>query len=63
MAATRDDGQRPSDNYRSKFMSVFPDLVEELTNDGSNAETSDGIEHLKKVLNYNVPGGELVAAA
>ena len=60
MAVTTSDGQRASDNYRSKFMSVFPDLVEELTNNDSNGEIRDGIEHLKKVLNYNVPGGELL---
>ena len=57
MAGTAADG-RVSDNYRSKFMTVFSDLVEELTEDDNNQEITDGIQHLKKVLNYNVPGGE-----
>jgi farnesyl diphosphate synthase len=48
-----------SEGYRSLFMDVFPQLVEELTDDGvKNPEISVGIQHLKEVLEYNVPGGK-----
>ena len=39
-----------SEGYRSLFMSVFPELVSELTDEGlENPEISVGIQHLKEV--------------
>ena len=39
-----------SEGYRALFMSVFPELVSELTEEGlKNTEISVGIQHLKEV--------------
>ena len=39
-----------SEGYRPLFMSVFPELVSELTGEGlENPEISVGIQHLKEV--------------
>lgn len=54
--------ERPSsysEGYKSLFMSVFPDLVREQTENGlKDPAISDGIRHLQEVMNYNVPGGK-----
>ncbi len=50
-----------SESYKALFQSVFPSLVQELTEGGlNNPEISDGVKHLREVLNYNVPHGMLV---
>ena len=39
-----------SESYRGLFQSVFPTLVQELTEGGiKNPEISDGIQHLREV--------------
>ena len=39
-----------AESYREKFMSVFPELVKQLTDEGlQNNEIRDGIKHLKQV--------------
>lgn len=48
-----------SESYKDMFFGVFPELVEELTADRlKNTEISDGLQHLKEVLEYNVMGGK-----
>lgn len=48
-----------AESYRERFMSVFPELVKQLTDEGlQNNEIRDGIKHLKQVLEYNVPKGK-----
>lgn len=50
-----------SESYKALFRSVFPSLVQELTEDGlNNPEILDGVKHLREVLNFNVPHGVLV---
>ncbi len=52
-----------SESYKALFLSVFPSLVQELTEDGlNNPEIADGVQHLKEVLDFNVPHGAFVCA-
>ena len=47
-----------SESYKNSFKALFPELVKELTEDGlCDTEISDGIRHLKTVMEYTVPGG------
>ena len=44
-----------SEDYKAKFMSVFPELVRELTEDGLlNSQIKDAIQHLKEVSTSGV---------
>ena len=46
-----------SEDYKAKFMSVFPELVRELTEDGLlNSQIKDAIQHLKEVSTSGVLG-------
>lgn len=48
-----------SEGYKEAFKEIFPELVKELTEDGLNdPEISDGVQHLQRVMNYNVPKGK-----
>lgn len=39
-----------SESYKSKFMSVYPELIKELTDDGLlNDDIKDAIQHMKEV--------------
>jgi farnesyl diphosphate synthase len=48
-----------AEGHREKFMSVFTELTRELTQESlHDPEISDGIQHLKRVLEYNIPHGK-----
>ncbi|XP_067052756.1 farnesyl pyrophosphate synthase-like isoform X1 [Acropora muricata] len=46
-------------NDREFFDSFFPGLVNDIVKEGENdRETGDASQHMRKVLEYNVPGGK-----
>ncbi|XP_074617541.1 farnesyl pyrophosphate synthase-like isoform X2 [Acropora palmata] len=46
-------------NDREFFDSFFPGLVNDIVKEGENdKETGDASQHMRKVLEYNVPGGK-----
>lgn len=47
--ATAKKSTQFAESYREKFMSVFPELVKELTVGDSNREITDGMRHLQEV--------------
>ena len=52
-----DAGASPcySENYRSKFMAIFDELVQELTVEGlKNPEISPGIQRLEEVSEFAI---------
>ena len=39
-----------AENYRQKFMAVFPELIDQLTDEGiHDVKICDGMQHLKEV--------------
>ncbi|XP_068024971.1 farnesyl pyrophosphate synthase [Melanerpes formicivorus] len=44
---------------REEFLSFFPQIVRDLTEDGvGHPEVGDAVDRLRKVLEYNAPGGK-----
>ncbi|KAB7504903.1 Farnesyl pyrophosphate synthase [Armadillidium nasatum] len=52
-------GQAASENDKRDFLAVFPDVVRELTNLGTQSDISDAQKWFAKVIQYNVIGGKL----